>query len=187
MLQRRKVILAGDDEPLKKIYLGYTTMVESLPPICFITEPLLEKVIPRLYATADAFVLPTRAEGWGLPIILGMAMGLPCITTNWGGVTEFATPETTLLVDVLSPEGEDVSADPEFFEMEPGMRVGTPLSSHLRGLMLQLFNDRPAAALLGQRARAHIVANFSSARLATLTRLRLIAIARKLQVGEGSI
>eukprot|EP00656_Telonema_subtile_P034749 TRINITY_DN38795_c0_g1_i1.p1 TRINITY_DN38795_c0_g1~~TRINITY_DN38795_c0_g1_i1.p1 ORF type:complete len:192 (+),score=20.20 TRINITY_DN38795_c0_g1_i1:246-821(+) len=185
MMIRREQVMAGDDEALKTIYRRFVSVEESLPPICIITQRLPEQVIPRLYATADAFVLPTRAEGWGLPIILGMSMGLPCITTNWGGVTEFATPQTTLLVDVLTPEGEDVSQDPEFEEMEEGMRVATPLTSHLRVLMRQLYDDRVAAVLLGQKARAHIVANFSSSHVATLTRLRLLAIARKLQAGEG--
>jgi glycosyltransferase involved in cell wall biosynthesis len=32
-----------------------------------------------LLASADAFVLPTRGEGWGLPIAEAMSMGLPTI------------------------------------------------------------------------------------------------------------
>ncbi len=43
----------------------------------------------NLYAEADAFVLPTRAEGWGLPIMEALACGLPVITTNYSGQTEY--------------------------------------------------------------------------------------------------
>ena len=32
-----------------------------------------------LYASADAFVLPTRGEGWCLPAMEAMAMSLPVI------------------------------------------------------------------------------------------------------------
>ena len=37
----------------------------------------------NMYRTADAFVLPTHAEGFGRPIMEAMAMGLPVIVTNW--------------------------------------------------------------------------------------------------------
>ena len=49
------------------------------------TEPQLAD----LYRACDAFVLPTRAEGWGLPLIEAVAAGLPIITTMYSGHTEF--------------------------------------------------------------------------------------------------
>lgn len=36
---------------------------------------------------ADAFVLASHGEGWGLPIAEAMAMQLPVIATNWSGST----------------------------------------------------------------------------------------------------
>jgi len=42
-----------------------------------------------LHSEADAFVLPTRAEGWGLPIIEALACDLPVITTDYSGQTEY--------------------------------------------------------------------------------------------------
>jgi glycosyltransferase involved in cell wall biosynthesis len=42
-----------------------------------------------LYRTSDCFVFPTRAEGWGLPLIEAAASGLPLITTNYSAQTEF--------------------------------------------------------------------------------------------------
>ena len=44
-----------------------------------------------MYAGADVFVLPTRGEGWGLPIVEAMAMELPVIVTNHSGPTEYLT------------------------------------------------------------------------------------------------
>ena len=52
-----------------------------------------------LYRSCDAFVMPTRAEGWGLPIIEAMACGLPAIVTGYSGLTEFATKENAYLID----------------------------------------------------------------------------------------
>ena len=38
---------------------------------------------------ADAFVLPSRGEGWGRPHVEAMAMGLPLLATNWSGPTAY--------------------------------------------------------------------------------------------------
>lgn len=43
----------------------------------------------ELYQTSDVFVLPTKGEGWGLPIIEAAAMGLPIVCTNYSAHTEY--------------------------------------------------------------------------------------------------
>ena len=50
--------------------------------------------LPRLYRAADAFVLPSRGEGWGRPHAEAMAMGLPGVATNWSGPTAFLSNDT---------------------------------------------------------------------------------------------
>jgi len=64
-----------------------------------------------IYNNADAFVFPSRAEGWGLPLIEAMATGLPAIATNYSGQTEFLSqveglfmPVTHKLVPIDDPE-----------------------------------------------------------------------------------
>ncbi|WP_374020806.1 glycosyltransferase [Paenibacillus thiaminolyticus] len=39
-------------------------------------------LLGSLYRSADCFVLPTRGEGWGMPILEAMACGLPVIATG---------------------------------------------------------------------------------------------------------
>lgn len=59
---------------------------------------LNESQIIGLYQSAHAFVFPSRGEGFGLPAAEAMAMGLPLITTGFGGQTDFATQTTAALV-----------------------------------------------------------------------------------------
>ena len=53
-----------------------------------------------LYRACDTFVLPTRAEGWGLPLIEAAAAGLPIITTMHSGHTEFLSHITSSVLPV---------------------------------------------------------------------------------------
>ena len=45
--------------------------------------------LSNLYRSSDVFLFPTKAEGWGLPLIEAAACGLPLITTYYSGQTEF--------------------------------------------------------------------------------------------------
>ncbi len=56
-----------------------------------ITDPIIYsyKDFPRLYKTADAFVLPSRGEGWGLNFTEAMAMELPTIGTAITAMTDY--------------------------------------------------------------------------------------------------
>lgn len=56
----------------------------------------------ELYRSCDAFVLPSRAEGWGLPLIEAAASGLPIITTNYSGHTEFLKMISSSVLSVSS-------------------------------------------------------------------------------------
>ena len=67
-------------------------------PVVLLDEDLDERTLRSLYQACDAFVAPTRAEGFGLPIAEAILAGKPVITTGWGGQTDFCTEETAWLV-----------------------------------------------------------------------------------------
>ena len=53
-------------------------------------------------------IYPTRAEGFGLPILETMACGKPVITTNYSGHTEFCNEDNSDLIDIsLEPAKDD--------------------------------------------------------------------------------
>lgn len=73
--------------------------LQQYPPIHLIHSVMDDGDISRLYKTSDCYVLPSRGEGWGIPHFDALGHGLPTIATNWGGPTEFITPECGWLVD----------------------------------------------------------------------------------------
>ncbi len=54
--------------------------------------------MPALYSGADALVLPSLWEGFGLPLIEAMACGTPVLTSNVSSLVEIGG-DAVLLVD----------------------------------------------------------------------------------------
>jgi glycosyltransferase involved in cell wall biosynthesis len=48
---------------------------------------------------SDAFLLTSKAEGLGLPILEAMAVGLPCVGTNCTGIRESLLENRGYLID----------------------------------------------------------------------------------------
>jgi len=65
---------------------------------------LLERGIPHrelwiTYAISDVFLLTSKAEGLGMPLMEAMAVGLPCIATNCTGMAELLADGRGSLID----------------------------------------------------------------------------------------
>jgi len=136
---------------------------ETLPRIKVISQEHPRMMMPRLYKSFNAFVLPTRGEGWGLPIMEAMAMEMPTIATNWSGPTEFLSMENSFPLEV-----EKVVDD-----------YAKPSIPHLRKLMRYVFEDREEAKIKGKRARMDIVSKYSQEKVAELVMDRLKQIEDK--------
>ena len=111
--------------------------------------------MPALYAEADAFVLPTRGEGWGRPFMEAMASGLPTIGTRWSGQVDFMNDGNAYLCDVerLVRVPDAAVAEAPWFQ---GHRWAEPSVDDLRRLMRHLVEHRAEARAKGQRARLDI-------------------------------
>ncbi|MEQ8172508.1 MAG: glycosyltransferase, partial [Candidatus Eremiobacterota bacterium] len=69
------------------------------PEIILINKDLDYACIVDLYKKCNVLVAPSRGEGFGLPVAEAMLLGIPVITTAYGGQTDFCTEETAWLID----------------------------------------------------------------------------------------
>lgn len=106
--------------------------------------------VARLYHSADCFVLPSRAEGWGLPMMEAMACGLPVITTDYSAPTDYLDPDYTYPLAVA--ERIDIH-DPIWFPQKGSHGVwANPDFEQLKTLLLHVFEHRDEARDKGRKA-----------------------------------
>jgi glycosyltransferase involved in cell wall biosynthesis len=101
-----------------------------------------------LYQSADCFVLPTRAEGWGLPILESMACGVPAIVTRYSAPLDYVTEDNGYLLDVARM----VDARDSLYGIDGG-QWAEPDIGHLRFLMRHVFEHRDEVREKGRCAR----------------------------------
>jgi glycosyltransferase involved in cell wall biosynthesis len=82
-----------DDTTRSRIRRGRSTKLSELP----------EAEMPLFYGAADALLLPSRYEGFGLPALEAMAAGCPVIASNVSALPE-VTGEAAILVPPDDPE-----------------------------------------------------------------------------------
>lgn len=80
----------GEGERLtaRAVQLGVQGRFEILP-------PAEESELPELFASAAALVLPSRMEGFGLPVIEAFKAGLPVALARAGALPEIGGPHAT--------------------------------------------------------------------------------------------
>lgn len=80
-----------------------------------ISYPAPDKDMAEIYTACDAFVLASRGEGWGLPIIEAMASELPVIVTNYSAYLDYVTSDNAYLLNVerIVEVNDPLHFDPE--------------------------------------------------------------------------
>jgi glycosyltransferase involved in cell wall biosynthesis len=79
--------------------------IRNLTNVTLLWGDLQPNDLANLYRSCDAFVLPSKAEGWGLPLIEAAASGLPIVTTMYSGHTEFLQHIATSVIPVTHTMG----------------------------------------------------------------------------------
>jgi glycosyltransferase involved in cell wall biosynthesis len=120
--------------------------IQLLAPVRLLPDGIPTSEMPSLYKGADAFVIPSRGEGWGRPHCEAMSMGLPVIATHWSGPEEFMNELNSFPLHI---DGLEDMKNENF----PGHNWAIPSVTHLRQLMRQIVNDPVEARKRGARAR----------------------------------
>lgn len=71
----------------------------QFPDVQVLEDDFSDADLKALYQHCQVLVAPSRAEGFGLPMAEALLSGLPVITTDWGGQTDFCSPDNAWLVD----------------------------------------------------------------------------------------
>ena len=138
--------------------------IEQAAPITVLTDTLAPGDLPRLYAGADAYVMPSHGEGWGRPYMEAMAMGLPTIASRWSGNLEFMDDATSWLVDGdLAPVPLDT--DP-YFGTANGHNWFAPDVDAVVAALRDVAADPAAARARAAGARPDLLERFGPHRVA---------------------
>jgi glycosyltransferase involved in cell wall biosynthesis len=73
--------------------------IEALPNVAIAIGKVSRSALINRYVQSDAFVLPSRGEGWGRPYMEAMLTGLPTIGSKWSGNLTFMDNSNSFLVD----------------------------------------------------------------------------------------
>ena len=167
---------AASGETTLRDWLGRRT---GGAPIEYLASFTDKRDLIRLYKSCDAFISTHRGEGFGMKILDAMACGLPVITTLFGGPTAYCTTENCFPVEYsLIQVNEGVDSRSLKITNQPlwANPTGTSIVEQLR----RVFNERAAAAAVGEAARATVLGRFSWHQIAS----RLVHISAELRASR---
>ncbi|EKX49597.1 hypothetical protein GUITHDRAFT_67737, partial [Guillardia theta CCMP2712] len=142
-----------------------------LAPVVIVNKTFSYSELPFLYQAVDAFVLPSRGEGWGLPLLEAMATALPTVGTNWSGNTEFMKEENSFLLNYqlrnVSSRKKSSSSSPHLAwreqeeEEEARHMWAEPSLGHLVEILQLVRTDPEERGRRGREGRRQVASRFS--------------------------
>jgi glycosyltransferase involved in cell wall biosynthesis len=131
----------------------------TAPHVQILSESLDDKTMASLYRGCDAFVLPYRGEGFGLPLLEAQACGKPVITTSEGPAREFCSGKTAYLIsarEVVVPD-----EPPPLGPMAGAFTWFEPDSGELVQTMRRVFSHPGEAAEKGRAGAQFVRKNYT--------------------------
>lgn len=120
------------------------------PDIVLIDQTLTLHEMAALYRSGNAFVMPSRGEGWGRPYMEAMACGLPTIGTAASGNLEFMHEANSFLIPARQVDVPEEAA--REFPLFQGHRWYEPNAQELRRLMRLVTDDQQLCRQVSNRA-----------------------------------
>ncbi len=117
------------------------------PRILFFGAKIATEDMANLYRACDCFVLPSRGEGLGLPVLEAMACGLPVIATNGSALAEL--PFEGLRIDATL---EVIDSVPYITKCPHALnhKWHNVSASDLKVLLRSMYENQERAKLMGQ-------------------------------------
>lgn len=140
--------------------------------VTVIDATLTNNETKNLVRCCDVFLSLHRSEGFGRGPAEAMFFGKPVIATGWSGNMEYMNDNNSCPVRYsLIPVG------PDEYPFAANQVWADPDIGHAAELLVQLVDDPAYSKALGERARRHMMENFSDRVLGARYRARFEAIA----------
>lgn len=109
---QRNLYGVGMDGTIKALCQSHPQLftAEVLGSISMVTANLSQAQLRALYAMADCYVSPYRAEGFNLPVLEAIACGTPVIVTDGGATDDFCSPAVAMRIDSTPRTLDDPAA-----------------------------------------------------------------------------
>ena len=114
-------------------------------PIQLNTDNIPYDKLVELYNKAHVLVAPSRSDAFNIPGIEAMACGLPVITTNFGGQTDYCDKENSW---IIGGELEEVKHE----LLYEGVKWLTPNINELRESMRFTYENQDIVKTMGKHA-----------------------------------
>ena len=133
------------------------------PHVVLFGDILSDAAMPRIYASADCFVLISRGEGWGLPACEAAACNLPVITSRYSGHTDFCNDDNSYLVDVDGFKSAEKSLAwiSFFYENAEFPIFGPKAVEQTRYFMRRVYENREEARIKSNKLHNKIVSEYT--------------------------
>lgn len=141
-------------ETVKKEWQGK----KELAPILFEGRVLNDEELPRFLKSVDCLVAPTAGEGFGLPGLQCMALGVPVIITNFSGCTDYANESTATLIE---PEKFVVYNDMDGIAQFKSKKWANVTVDRVRNAMRYVIENKEKVKQKTEIARAYVNERFS--------------------------
>jgi len=143
----------------------------SAPIVLMVNPEFSDYQMGSLYRSADCFVLPSRGEGWGMPVLEAMACGLPTIATNWSGPADFLHDGIGYPLNVSAMVKAEARC-PYY----AGLEWAEPDFEHLRFLLREVVDHPAEARSKGLAAAEKVAATYTWAAAAAKVKARLLEL-----------
>ncbi|MFZ5652178.1 MAG: glycosyltransferase family 4 protein [Bacillota bacterium] len=141
-------IINGEMRRLKAIYGRGDSS-----PVILLTEEMNPGELVNLYRSCHCFVLPSRGEGAGLPLLEAGSLGMPVISTGWGGQTDFLDSDNSFPVEYRLVKVPAQSHCPYYL---PGQNWAEPSVDDLRAKMRWVLENFGPAIEKGALLRSQV-------------------------------